>query len=71
MDDEDAIKAFQIAVYRQNMYSKFYKFEAIVKEVSGMDAFEAEQAGKFQFNGGNRFIDGVRNSSSNPIIPRP
>lgn len=44
-DDEDAIKAFQIAVYRQNMYSKLFKFEAIVKEISGMDAFEAEQAG--------------------------
>lgn len=30
------------------MYSKLFKFEAIVKEISGMDAFEAEQAGKFR-----------------------
>lgn len=50
VDDEDAIKAFQIAVYRQNMYSKLFKFDAIVKEISGMDAFEAEQAGKTLFS---------------------
>lgn len=51
MNDEDAIKAFQIAVYRQNMFSKSFKFQAIVKEIRGMDAFEAEQAGKIVFAG--------------------
>lgn len=50
VDDEDAMKAFQIAVYRQNMYSKLFKFETIVKEISGMDAFETEQAGKMLFS---------------------
>lgn len=49
VDDEDAIKAFHIAVYRQNMYSKLFKFEAIVKEISGMDAFDAERAGEIPF----------------------
>lgn len=57
MDDGDAIKAFQIAVYRQNMYTKLFKFEATVKEISGMDAFEAEQAGKL--------YDSAQRSSTN------
>lgn len=50
----DSLKAFKIAVHRQNAHSRYFKFVPHIKEIDGMDPFEAELAGKLS---GNQFSD--------------
>lgn len=45
-NDVDSLEIFEIAISRQNAFNVQFRLEPIIKQITSMDGFQAEQAGK-------------------------
>lgn len=48
--ETDALEIFKIAIGRQNAFNRDFRFEPIIKQITSMDGFQAEQAGNYYFH---------------------
>lgn len=49
-NDADALDTFKIAIARQNTFNTDFRLEPIIKQITAMDGFQAEQAGDYSLS---------------------